>query len=99
MSEHGANLADQFLAGVGPFVEDATDPVIQALPIFAAEIAGGDDDDGHLPPGFVSAHLFEELEETAKLYLLLRGMNPGYLTPQQVADLVSFFGLILPRDD
>ena len=41
----------------------------------------------------------EELEETAKLYLLLRGMNPRYLTPQQVADLVSFFGLILPRDD
>ena len=30
---------------------------------------------------------------------LLRGMNPRYLTPQQVADLVSFFGLILPRDD
>ncbi len=41
----------------------------------------------------------EELEETAKLYLLLRGMNPRYLTPQQVADLVSFFGLILPHDD
>ncbi|MGO8911711.1 MAG: aldolase [Bradyrhizobium sp.] len=41
----------------------------------------------------------EELEETAKLYLLLRGMNPRYLTPQQVADLVSFFGLILPQDD
>jgi ribulose-5-phosphate 4-epimerase/fuculose-1-phosphate aldolase len=39
----------------------------------------------------------EELEETAKLYLLLRGMNPRYLTPQQVADLVSFFGLILPE--
>jgi ribulose-5-phosphate 4-epimerase/fuculose-1-phosphate aldolase len=41
----------------------------------------------------------EELEETAKLYLLLRGMNPRYLTPQQVADLVSFFGLKLPQDD
>ena len=41
----------------------------------------------------------EELEETAKLYLLLRGMNSRYLTPQQVADLVSFFGLILPQDD
>lgn len=39
----------------------------------------------------------EELEETAKLYLLLRGMNSRYLTPQQVADLVSFFGLILPE--
>ena len=41
----------------------------------------------------------EELEETAKLYLLLRGMNSRYLTPQQVADLVSFFGLKLPQDD
>ena len=41
----------------------------------------------------------EELEETAKLYLLLRGMNPRYLSPQQVADLVSFFGLILPQDE
>src|SRR6202011_4137100 len=29
----------------------------------------------------------EELEETAKLYLLLRGLNPRYLTPAQVADL------------
>ena len=26
----------------------------------------------------------EELEETAKLYLLLRGMNPRYLSPEQV---------------
>jgi ribulose-5-phosphate 4-epimerase/fuculose-1-phosphate aldolase len=31
----------------------------------------------------------EELEETAKLYLLLRGLNPRYLSPQQVADLVD----------
>ncbi len=38
----------------------------------------------------------EELEETAKLYLLLSGMNPRYLTPEQVADLVSVFGLTLP---
>ena len=29
----------------------------------------------------------EELEETAKLYLLLRGLNPRYLSPAQVADL------------
>ena len=29
----------------------------------------------------------EELEETAKLYLLLRGLNPRFLTPAQVADL------------
>src|ERR1700719_3725654 len=39
----------------------------------------------------------EELEETAKLYLLLRGMNPRYLTPQQVADLVSTFDPTLPE--
>ena len=38
----------------------------------------------------------EELEETAKLYLLLRGMNPRHLSPQQVADLVKTFGLKLP---
>jgi len=38
----------------------------------------------------------EELEETAKLYLLLRGLNPRHLSPQQVADLVSTFGLTLP---
>ena len=31
----------------------------------------------------------EELEETAKLYLLLRGLNPRYLSPAQVADLVE----------
>ena len=38
----------------------------------------------------------EELEETAKLYLLVRGMNPRYLTPEQVSDLVSTFKLTLP---
>jgi len=38
----------------------------------------------------------EELEETAKLYLLLRGLNPRYLSPYQVADLVKTFGLDLP---
>ena len=35
----------------------------------------------------------EELEETAKLYLLLRGLNPRALSPEQVKDLVSHFGL------
>jgi len=35
----------------------------------------------------------EELEETAKLYLLLRGLNPRYLTPAQVSDLAKTFGL------
>jgi 3-dehydro-4-phosphotetronate decarboxylase len=39
----------------------------------------------------------EELEETAKLYLLLRGLNPRHLTPQQVTDLVSTFDLTLPH--
>jgi ribulose-5-phosphate 4-epimerase/fuculose-1-phosphate aldolase len=38
----------------------------------------------------------EELEETAKLYLLLRGLNPRYLSPSQVEDLVATFGLDLP---
>ena len=37
----------------------------------------------------------EELEETAKLYLLLRGLNPRYLTPEQIADLSKTFGLAL----
>ncbi|GED46660.1 3-oxo-tetronate 4-phosphate decarboxylase [Vreelandella aquamarina] len=36
----------------------------------------------------------EELEETAKLYLLLRGENPRGLTPEQVAELEACF----PRD-
>ncbi|MBP1886230.1 aldolase [Sinorhizobium mexicanum] len=38
----------------------------------------------------------EELEETAKLYLLLRNLNPRYLSPQQVDDLAKTFGLDLP---
>ena len=41
----------------------------------------------------------EELEETAKLYLLLRGLNPRYLSPEQVADLVRVFGLTLPEPE
>ncbi|HLG84793.1 MAG TPA: aldolase [Bradyrhizobium sp.] len=39
----------------------------------------------------------EELEETAKLYLLLRGLNPRFLSPEQIADLVKTFGLTLPE--
>src|SRR6516225_4369154 len=39
----------------------------------------------------------EELEETAKLYLLLRGLNPRYLSPAQVADLAKTFVLELPE--
>ena len=38
----------------------------------------------------------EELEETSKLYLLLRGLNPRYLSPQQVEDLAKTFALSLP---
>lgn len=38
----------------------------------------------------------EELEETAKLYLLLRNLNPRYLSPQQIDDLVKHFGFTLP---
>jgi hypothetical protein len=41
----------------------------------------------------------EELEETAKLYLLLRGLNPRHLSPQQVDDLVATFGLKLSDTD
>jgi ribulose-5-phosphate 4-epimerase/fuculose-1-phosphate aldolase len=40
-----------------------------------------------------AVYAIEELEETAKLYLLLRGLNPRYLSPEQVRDLVSHFGL------
>lgn len=35
----------------------------------------------------------EELEETAKLHLLLHGLNPRLLTRAQVRDLVEHFGL------
>jgi ribulose-5-phosphate 4-epimerase/fuculose-1-phosphate aldolase len=35
----------------------------------------------------------EELEDTAKLHLLLRGLNPRLLTRDQVRDLVRHFGL------
>jgi ribulose-5-phosphate 4-epimerase/fuculose-1-phosphate aldolase len=40
----------------------------------------------------------EELEETAKLYLLLRGLNPRYLSAEQIADLSRTFGLTLPEN-
>jgi ribulose-5-phosphate 4-epimerase/fuculose-1-phosphate aldolase len=44
-----------------------------------------------------AAYAIEELEETAKLYLLLRGLNPRYLSPEQVKDLAKTFGLALPE--
>lgn len=40
-----------------------------------------------------AVYSIEELEETAKLYLLLRGLNPRYLSPSQIDDLVQFYGL------
>src|SRR3954465_1716560 len=40
-----------------------------------------------------AVYAIEELEETAKLYLLLRGLNPRYLSPEQVKDLTKAFGL------
>jgi ribulose-5-phosphate 4-epimerase/fuculose-1-phosphate aldolase len=46
-----------------------------------------------------AVYAIEELEETAKLYLLLRGLNPRQLTPAQVKDLVVTFGLVLPDND
>mgnify|MGYP000906984732 FL=1 len=39
----------------------------------------------------------EELEETARLYLLLRGLNPRSLSREQVAELTKAFGLTLPE--
>jgi 3-dehydro-4-phosphotetronate decarboxylase len=44
-----------------------------------------------------AVYAIEELEETAKLYLLLRGLNPRYLSPAQVADLTKTFGVVLPE--
>ncbi|PMR73361.1 3-oxo-tetronate 4-phosphate decarboxylase [Billgrantia endophytica] len=41
-----------------------------------------------------AVHATEELEETARLFLLLRGKNPRCLTPGQVAELEARF----PRD-
>jgi ribulose-5-phosphate 4-epimerase/fuculose-1-phosphate aldolase len=38
----------------------------------------------------------EELEETAKLFLMTRGMNPRMLTADQVAELVSTFKIDVP---
>lgn len=39
-----------------------------------------------------AVNAMEELEETAKLHLLLRGLDPRVLSPAQVADLGSVFG-------
>lgn len=39
-----------------------------------------------------AVNAMEELEETAKLHLLLRGLNPRLLSPEQIADLSRTFG-------
>ncbi len=44
-----------------------------------------------------AVYAMEELEETAKLFLLLRGLNPRFLSQDQVADLVATFGIELPE--
>lgn len=41
-------------------------------------------------------HATEELEETARLYLMLRGLDPRLLTRAQVEELVTRFGLEPP---
>jgi 3-dehydro-4-phosphotetronate decarboxylase len=41
----------------------------------------------------------EELEETARLHLLLRGLNPRLLSPGQLADLKAHFRLDLPAKE
>jgi ribulose-5-phosphate 4-epimerase/fuculose-1-phosphate aldolase len=38
-----------------------------------------------------AVHAAEELEETAKLFLMLRGEKTRFLTPEQVADLKARF--------
>src|SRR3954447_14748655 len=40
-----------------------------------------------------AVYAIEELEETAKLYLLLHNLNPRYLSPGQIRELVTHFGL------
>ena len=41
----------------------------------------------------------EELEETAKLHLLLRGLNPRLLNPAQIRDLAAAFDLDLAGEE
>jgi ribulose-5-phosphate 4-epimerase/fuculose-1-phosphate aldolase len=42
-----------------------------------------------------AVYAIEELEETSRLYLLLRGLNPRYLSPSQIEDLAKTFNLDL----
>jgi ribulose-5-phosphate 4-epimerase/fuculose-1-phosphate aldolase len=43
-----------------------------------------------------AVYAIEELEETARLYLLLRGLNPRLLSPEQVAELQRVFTTATP---
>ncbi len=45
-----------------------------------------------------AVYAMEELEETARLFLLLRGLNPRFLSKDHVQDLVTTFGVELPED-
>lgn len=45
-----------------------------------------------------AVYAIEELEETARLYLLLRGLNPRLLSPEQVAELHGVFNAAPPHD-
>ena len=40
-----------------------------------------------------AVHAMEELEETARLALLTRGMTPNMLSPTQVREIVDHFGI------
>lgn len=40
-----------------------------------------------------AVYAMEELEETAKLFLLLQGHNPRVLTPEQIEELKTVFKL------
>lgn len=45
-----------------------------------------------------AVYAIEELEETARLYLLLRGLNPRLLSPEQVAELQHVFNAAPSQD-
>jgi ribulose-5-phosphate 4-epimerase/fuculose-1-phosphate aldolase len=45
-----------------------------------------------------AVYAMEELEETAKLHLLLRGLNPRLLSPGQISDLKQAFKLGWPEE-
>lgn len=51
---------------------------------------------GHVVAGkdvWAAAYAIEELEETAKLALLTRGLQPNMLSPDQVGNIVDKFDI------